>query len=87
MTMQAVMLLGPRQISCEELPVPEPGPEEVVLRVVPLCLYASVSLCLSGKSGRKRSRGSAALERRHDGELVARAQAAGRARALGCLAE
>jgi len=32
-TMQAVMLLGPRQISCEELPVPEPGPEEVVLRV------------------------------------------------------
>ena len=31
--MQAVMLLGPRQMICEELPVPEPGPEEVVLRV------------------------------------------------------
>ncbi len=31
--MQAVLLLGPRQIACQELPVPEPGPEDIVLKV------------------------------------------------------
>ena len=32
-TMQAVLLLGPGKIDCQELPVPEPGPEDVVLKV------------------------------------------------------
>jgi len=32
-TMQAVLLLGPGKIACQELPVPEPGPEDVVLKV------------------------------------------------------
>ena len=32
-TMQAVLLLGPRKITCQEIPVPEPGPEDVVLKI------------------------------------------------------
>ena len=32
-TMQAMLLLGPGKIACQELPVPEPGPEDVVLKV------------------------------------------------------
>jgi L-iditol 2-dehydrogenase len=31
--MQAVMLLGPRKLSCEELPLPRPGTDEVVLKI------------------------------------------------------
>lgn len=31
--MQAVMLLGPRKLSCEELPLPRPGADEVVLKI------------------------------------------------------
>jgi threonine dehydrogenase-like Zn-dependent dehydrogenase len=31
--MQAVMLLGPGRLSCEDIPLPTPGPEEVVLQV------------------------------------------------------
>lgn len=31
--MQAVFLLGPGQLTCREVPVPEPGPDEVVLKV------------------------------------------------------
>lgn len=32
-TMRAVVLLGPGQLSLRELPVPEPGPDEVVVKV------------------------------------------------------
>ncbi len=31
--MQAVMLLGPGRLSCEDIPLPTPGPEEVVLKI------------------------------------------------------
>ena len=31
--MQAVLLLGPGKMTCQELPVPEPGPEDVVLKI------------------------------------------------------
>jgi L-iditol 2-dehydrogenase len=31
--MQAVMLLGPKKLSCEELPLPRPGADEVVLKI------------------------------------------------------
>ncbi len=31
--MQAVLLLGPRQLSHQELPIPTPGPEEIVLKI------------------------------------------------------
>ena len=32
-TMRAVVLLGPGKLACRELPMPEPGPEDVVLKV------------------------------------------------------
>lgn len=31
--MQAVLLLGPGQLSCQDIPIPEPGAEEVVLKI------------------------------------------------------
>ncbi len=31
--MQAVLLLGPRQLSHQDLPIPTPGPEEIVLKI------------------------------------------------------
>ena len=32
-TMRAVVLLGPGKLACREVPMPEPGPEDVVLKV------------------------------------------------------
>ena len=47
-TMQAVMCHGPRDYRLEENPVPQPGPEEVVIRVQSVGICASDLKCYLG---------------------------------------